>query len=274
MSYESVVLADSPSFLWPLNETTGTTAADATGNSNTGTYTGGYTLDGGAGPVAGSGAVLLNGTSGYISSSVSPSVTAFSVEFWVNLNGETQGSFPRFISNYTGTSGLEVLTESGDLTLLFYTSSQQGYGTSTVLAAAGWQYVVMTYDGSSLISAYLNAASIGSNTQSGTYTPGSQGLLAGANPGGSGFVAGLMAWVAVYPTALTGTQVANHYNAAFTAPSSPAPLLIPPGRQSPAAWARLQPPYAAGARALPPPPGSRQAPGPRSPRHLRSPLST
>src|ERR1035437_7040919 len=38
MTYKSVVLADSPSVLWMLNEASGTTAADATGNGHTGTY--------------------------------------------------------------------------------------------------------------------------------------------------------------------------------------------------------------------------------------------
>ena len=42
--YKSVVLSDSPSVLWMLNEASGTTAADATGNGYTGTYNGTITL--------------------------------------------------------------------------------------------------------------------------------------------------------------------------------------------------------------------------------------
>jgi hypothetical protein len=42
--YDTVVAADSPSYYWKLNETSGTSAADSAG-SNTGTYTGGFTLN-------------------------------------------------------------------------------------------------------------------------------------------------------------------------------------------------------------------------------------
>jgi hypothetical protein len=38
MTYESTVLADSPSFLWMLQETSGTTASDASPNGFAGTY--------------------------------------------------------------------------------------------------------------------------------------------------------------------------------------------------------------------------------------------
>jgi hypothetical protein len=40
ISYEATVLAESPTSLGMLNETSGTVANDATGNGNTGTYTG------------------------------------------------------------------------------------------------------------------------------------------------------------------------------------------------------------------------------------------
>ena len=44
MTYESVCLADSPEIFWLLNETSGTTAADASGHSLSGTYTNTYAL--------------------------------------------------------------------------------------------------------------------------------------------------------------------------------------------------------------------------------------
>jgi hypothetical protein len=40
MSYDSEVLADAPSGYWKLNETSGTTAADSSGNGRNGTYSG------------------------------------------------------------------------------------------------------------------------------------------------------------------------------------------------------------------------------------------
>jgi hypothetical protein len=47
-TYESLVATDGATSLWKLTETSGTTAADSIG-TNTGTYTGGYTLDASAG---------------------------------------------------------------------------------------------------------------------------------------------------------------------------------------------------------------------------------
>jgi hypothetical protein len=44
MSYSSVVLGDNPGGYWPLNETSGRTATDQSGNGNNGTYSGTYTL--------------------------------------------------------------------------------------------------------------------------------------------------------------------------------------------------------------------------------------
>lgn len=45
MSYSSEVLADSPAIYLKLNETSGTTASDSSGNGNNGTYAGQYVLN-------------------------------------------------------------------------------------------------------------------------------------------------------------------------------------------------------------------------------------
>jgi hypothetical protein len=43
--YRAAVMADTPSGYWRLDETSGTAAADASGNGNAGTYAGGVTLN-------------------------------------------------------------------------------------------------------------------------------------------------------------------------------------------------------------------------------------
>jgi Concanavalin A-like lectin/glucanases superfamily len=223
VSYESVCLADSPAFLWPLNETSGTTAADATGNGHTGTYTGGYTLNSAAGPISGGGnAVLLNGSSGYIASSYNPSLSAVSLECWVNFNGLSQGgNNSRFIANdhvnndNNGFDCNQENDEGGVIVVSFGNgTSHQQIATSTVPPSTGWFYFVTTWDGTT-INIYENASNIGSHAFSGSLTSGSANVAAGYNPAYSGdYLHGLMAWVAVYPSALTSTQVTNHYNAA------------------------------------------------------------
>src|SRR5262252_7334381 len=66
MSYATTILAE-PSLVsyWQLAETAGTSAADSKG-SNTGTYTGGYTLNQTPPGSQMAGAVLFNGSSGYV----------------------------------------------------------------------------------------------------------------------------------------------------------------------------------------------------------------
>ena len=44
-AYSAEVLADSPVVYLHLDESSGTLAADASGNGNTGTFTGGFSLD-------------------------------------------------------------------------------------------------------------------------------------------------------------------------------------------------------------------------------------
>lgn len=218
MSYESAVLADSPSLLWPLNETSGTTAADASGNGNIGTYTGGYTLNQGPGPSMGGGAVLLNGSSGYIQSSYNPALAAVSAECWVNLNGLSQGANPGFISNnpYAGSYGLNLYSNGpGDVFVTSYangTSANYTYAGAT--PASGWFYVATTWDGTTF-RLYFNGSQIAAGALSGAFVPNTN-FVAGTEawmPSGS-FMNGLIAWVAIYPTALSATQVAKHYDAA------------------------------------------------------------
>lgn len=84
MSYTSVVRADRPIGLWPLNELSGTTAFDLAG-SNNGTYVGGVTL-GVAGPFGGP-AASFDGTDDYVTIAHHASLNfgngPFSIEFWV-----------------------------------------------------------------------------------------------------------------------------------------------------------------------------------------------
>src|SRR5207253_1068179 len=89
-AYPAAVQADSPVAYWRLDEGTGTSAADAGPNSDTGTYSGGYTV---ALPGAlrdPSTAVDFNGSTGKVTAGVTgiPSgSSARTVEAWIKPNG-------------------------------------------------------------------------------------------------------------------------------------------------------------------------------------------
>lgn len=95
--YRQTVLNDGQAGYWRWDETSGTTAADASGNGRTGTYTAGFTLnqpgliaaeitDGSVNP-----AVLLNGSTGYVAmpdyASFQPLLGSMSWGVWVQTTG-------------------------------------------------------------------------------------------------------------------------------------------------------------------------------------------
>src|SRR3989440_1402067 len=82
-TYNATVLADHPVAYWRMDETTGSTMADASGNANHGRYVGIYTL-GQPGALAG-GAVAFDGQSGAASvmNTASLQVNTVPIEVWL-----------------------------------------------------------------------------------------------------------------------------------------------------------------------------------------------
>ena len=100
-SYRDAVLADSPAGYWRLGETSGTTAADTSGNGRTGSYLNTPTL-GQAGALTGDSntSVGFDGTSEHVSVPYSGALNtaSTSLEAWVYPTGG-QGQFRAVVSN-------------------------------------------------------------------------------------------------------------------------------------------------------------------------------
>ncbi|SIT46287.1 conserved hypothetical protein [Paraburkholderia piptadeniae] len=117
--YEQVILADAPFAYWRLNETSGTVAADLSGNGRNGTYQPGVLLA--CGPLVPSTKLAYVGLTGTANSYVDVSAAnqfcagnAWSIECWANIatytNAGSNGAYPgctgaRFIGNTTWTGG-------------------------------------------------------------------------------------------------------------------------------------------------------------------------
>lgn len=224
MSYDSVVLGDTPVSYWELNESSGTTATDSA-DSNPGTYSGGFTL-GQPGIGDGETAVALaNASSGVVTvpaaSNLQP--TNVSAEVWVNATSTT--SNVGFVGpKWPGSGGigyclgLSIDTGSGTAMMFGgYSGSAWTVARDSISFPTGaWTHCVGTYDGTNL-RLYRNGVLVAGPTALASLTYQSQNLLIGQSPTAanmSDFVNGSMAKAAVYNYGLSATQVSNHYAAA------------------------------------------------------------
>lgn len=169
----------SPIGWWKFNDGTGTTAADETGNGNTGTLTNGPTWT--TGPNS-NGAVSFDGTDDYVAIANEANfdferTQAFSFSAWIRWNSGASGS-GKGVFNKQSTSGNQpgvnifVDADNSRVRVFLIDSAGAEVGASTSngsVAADTWTHVAITYDGSSSgsgLEIYLNGSS--STTGSGT----------------------------------------------------------------------------------------------------------
>lgn len=224
MSYISTVLADNPQAFYALQETSGSTLTDSSGNDyNTTSLAGGYIL-GTIGPVKGYTGITFNGSTGYavLDSRVtlaSPA-TQISAELWVSLSNLTYTDNPRILaSDHTDSDHLGIqlwLSGTGNFNgAVGYTTGYAGAGSAYNFIANTWYHIVFTYDGNQP-HYYLNGTiqNTGGSTGTVTLAAGADSINIARNPKYNGdYTPATIAFVALYTTALTATQVANHYNA-------------------------------------------------------------
>src|SRR5438132_10623605 len=152
-TYSATVLADHPVAYWRMDETTGSTMADASGNANNGHYAGIYTL-GQPGALAG-GAVAFDGQSGAASVMNSPSlqVNTVTIEMWIKKHTDTE--YGIYVAKNVepgggaGSGWFELLNShhNGQLEFRVTSDGAPAVLSKSVLALNTWYYVVATYDG-------------------------------------------------------------------------------------------------------------------------------
>lgn len=247
--YLQTVLGDSPIGYWRLGEASGTTAAN-TATSGT-TYAGAYlafsgTDYGKTGALTGSGdfntAVQFNGLESptNVSNRVSipPALmqslgtNSYSIEMWVNSADLTYRGDP-FNTNVNGGGSMWV----GDgLNPTLNTNTRVnwwcdfGVLTSTTSLTTGtWYHIVATRDISTQLNKlYINGAlNVSGSYSSAVNLGGITSALIGNHSALSIGWNGRMDEVAIYNTALTASQVANHYNVAIV--PEPSSLLVASG---------------------------------------------
>jgi DNA-binding beta-propeller fold protein YncE len=199
---------------WRLGESSGTVACDFTANHDNGTYLGGVTL-GTPGAISGDPdtALTLNGTTGQVSVPSASSLNVgdnFTIEAWVKRGASKTGSNEVIASKQEGSWAL-MFNEADQLTLRRSTYGNIATANVATTDTTGWHYAVATKNGSS-IHLYLDGTDVTGTIANQTMTNNTEPLAIGQSSG-SANLKGSIDEVALYNTALTPTQITQHYEA-------------------------------------------------------------
>ncbi|HEX4793701.1 MAG TPA: LamG domain-containing protein [Humisphaera sp.] len=234
MAYSSTILADAPVGYWRLGESSGTVAADASGNGRDGVYHNGPAL-GSAGAIAGDSdtAASFDGADDYVAIPYQFNSANASWEAWVYLTStpanpvQIVGCEDGFGSNVA--DKLLYVDAAGKPNWYIYSSGAHTITGASALTLNAWHHLVGTADGST-ITLYVDGASVASASAGGSYAfYGSSNVwisgvagAGGANPTLTYFP-GVIDEAALYNFALSAAQVAAHYAAGAAAPGPKAP---------------------------------------------------
>ncbi|MEU4266690.1 DNRLRE domain-containing protein [Streptomyces sp. NPDC026092] len=224
--YASRVIADGASLYWRFDESTTPYAADSSdGGDNSGLYVNAPALRQTPGAVSGaSTAVALNGTDEQIHSDRRQSVTGpFTVETWFKTTTNRGGKLIGFGNNTTRNSGSYdkhlYMTNFGNIVFGVYSGSTRTLTSLGSYNNGAWHHAVGT-QGPEGMRLYIDGKLVGSNSVTtnqsydGYWHVGADNLGSWPLRPTSSFFAGQLDEAAVYPKALTATQVAQHHSLA------------------------------------------------------------
>jgi hypothetical protein len=215
-AYRALVLTDSPGIFLLLNETSGSAAADSSGNGRSGTYTGGFTLNQASltGYTADA-SVALNGSTGYVSTAYNPFTVggAQTFEGWANRT-DTSARHP-FFSGGGGTGPIMLAAVSGSTDISFWPDTGLSQVTWTAACPTATNFLwTLTYDDNiNVAELFINGVSKGTRSTAAYDASGGNTLFIGEWVS-SNFWKGSLSNFAVYPYVLSSTNIANHYTVA------------------------------------------------------------
>jgi hypothetical protein len=199
---------------YQFNETSGTTAADATGNGRIATLVGGTSWVAGR---AGN-SVSLNGTDGHVRmpNGVMAGVTNFTVAGWVRIG--TVATWSRVFDFGSGTGGYLFLTPRSSTGTARFAITTGGAGAEqqinapAALPANAWTHVAVTLSGN-LGVLYVNGAEVARNANI-TARPGNlgsttQNWLGRSQYSGDPFLSGQFDEFRIYSRALSASEISG-----------------------------------------------------------------
>jgi hypothetical protein len=226
-SYAYQVIQSGASNYWRLGEGSGTTAVDVVGGAD-GAISGGVTLAQPGAIADGNTAMTFNGTTGKVQTAALTIPVACTVELWSRAAAES-GTYRALFSTRTLATGSTVGILLHNTWIEVYGKDPSvGLTGSRTIADSVWHHVVFVCTGTTA-TLYVDGTEESSNPSFARTTP-------TTGPAGIGFDAestlytnGLLDDIALYPRALTASEIAIHYHvgkATFAAGSYPERVLL------------------------------------------------
>jgi hypothetical protein len=235
--YKTTVKADSPSAYWPQDDGSGTAAADASGNGHSLSFN--YTLHWyGSGIVAGSASAIQgdcdtchNAWLSAASPVALPSTRT--LETWYQCVPAHQCSWETHLMTAHGSGGCQRLVivnttrlNTDECTGAYVSNCDYGGSTGVPDINDGLPHLLDAATDGHAMRMYVDGVSCvsGGGTVSGNAITGPDCTTVGADCGSGGpysiYHETIIGQTALYPTALSATQVTNHYNAAGFFPTA------------------------------------------------------
>ena len=229
-AYGAAVRSLEPDLYWRLDDTTGTTAADAGASVANGTYVG-TVVQGAAGALTdlptGKAVRFTGASNSFVRSQTSyTNPRVYSQELWFRTTTTSGGKLIGFGDGQTGTSGSydrHVYMETdGRLTFGVWTGATNTITSPSAYNDGAWHHMVASQssDGMRL---YVDGTLVGTNPQTAAQDYTGYWRVGGDTTWGpQPWFAGTVDEVAVYPVALTPAQVAQHFQlGSGTVPNQP-----------------------------------------------------
>jgi hypothetical protein len=222
---------------WPLDDGSGTTVQDSSGNGHDGALLGDPLWVAG---VIGSGALSFDGSDGLVEAAHDDSLSiedALTITTWVKLNDLSTYYFlvckqpsGTASDNYPG--NYEFRTESGTGELQFGHQETEEevytfYDSTTAITAGQWYHVAVVVTNGGLVEFYVDGAAAGSAPQSTNFgVLNEEPVRIGGRKDGYSFFNGFLDDVFIYDRALSASQVQKHFEGippTFTVAQNPDP---------------------------------------------------
>ena len=157
-SYQATILADSPIHYYPLNDASGTIAADlGSSNYGGGTYMGGCTL-GQPGPATNGGnSVYFDGAAGtYVNLGLFHPGNEATVECWANLDADARGGFNSFVDRFDGSYELDFNGNNANWLAYNAAGSLVTVTAGSSAPRGNWHHLVGVYQTNGIQTIYLD----------------------------------------------------------------------------------------------------------------------